>query len=114
MGKFLGESLGIQTEFTFLRQAEVMGTSSPHGHLSLIFRVGWSHNQCLFRMVNLNKQRNQLRGAVSHYDIMVIRSGIGSDALPQGGILPVRIGSYGINVTGKSFPQPEGNPLLVL
>ena len=60
-------------------------------------------------MGDLDKQRDQLCGAISHYDVFKIRTGVLCDALTQRSVLPVRIRSNSVNVVCQSFPQPERN-----
>ena len=109
VGKFLGQSRYIQPERGVLCQAEIMAPSAVHGDLTLVFRISRSYNEGLGRMGDLDKQRDQLCGAVSHYDVFKIRTGVLCDALTQRSVLPVRIRSNSVNVVCQSFPQPERN-----
>ena len=94
-----------QFEIQFFLQGIIEAGAAAQCNFTLIFGISGADNQGLFGMLNLNKQRNQLSGTISHNNGFVIGIQIFSDAFAQRKIFPVRVGADGVDVAGQSFTQ---------
>ena len=109
IGQVGAEILHIHGKSVLFLQRIVQCRSSAQGDFPLVFRVGGAQNQGLFRMAGLDKQGDQLRGAIPHDDILKIRVRVPGNALAQGRVLPVRIGGDGVQIFRQRGFQPVRN-----
>ena len=84
--------------------------ASFQGNLPFIFRIGRSQDQGFAGVGGLDKKRDQFCGAVSYDNIFKVCPGVGADAFPQLGVLPVRIAGNGVHMFRQGVPEKGGDP----
>ena len=106
----LAKKMGhIQGKIIGLFQRIVQRRAAAQFNFSLVLRVAGADDQRFFRMLDLDKKRDQLRGAVAHDDVGRVGVGIPGNALAKRGVLPIRVGRDHIDVLCQSFLKLRRN-----
>ena len=102
--------LHIQDEILFRTQIIIVKHTSRQGQLTLILGISRPKYDCGMRMYGLYCGRDKLCGAVSHHNIFRIRAGIVSYRPSERRIVPVRISTQHIQMSGKIIFHERREP----
>ncbi len=95
----------MQAKPVFFPQRIIKRRTAAQGDFTLVFGIRRADDKRFFWMLCIDKQRNQLRRAVSDDNIFQIRTDIIRNARPQRDIVPVRISGDRIDALRKRFAQ---------